>query len=123
MPLPSSPHWAPTITMPAMSWSQSTALAAAARNGGASSSQRESSNGSGVCAAATGVGAGVGQVELALQAPVVAEHRQRVAAHLVQPRDRAVADLGAQLRVRPRVPLVLGDVRRAPALLARSGSW
>ena len=88
---------------------------AAARSAGCRPPSGRRRTGPACCAAATGDG----DVELVLQAAVVAEHRQRVAAHLVQPRDRPVADLAAQLGVRARVPLVVGDVRGPPALLIR----
>ena len=67
---------------------------------------------------------GSGSVARGSQAPVVAEHRQRIAAHLVQPRHRPVADLLLRSSASgPVVPLVLRDVRGGAALAARSGSW
>src|ERR671918_479420 len=87
-PLPSSPHWAPTMTMPAIS-GVSLGAASPVPRGAAALPERI------VLGAAGGRRSG-GQDELAVAPLVVAEHRQRLAAHLVQPRDRARPDLGDQ---------------------------
>src|SRR3954452_24771319 len=79
---PSSPHWAPTTTMPGISSSE-------CRSGGSQ------------------IGNGPAQVG--------AEERQRVAAHLHQPRDRPCADLLRQLVGRQ----VRRDDDRALVLVAR----
>src|SRR5918992_1280097 len=86
LPLPSSPHWAPTITIPAIAVVQSSwrfSWPAGPRSA----------------------------VEGAL---VVAPHGQRLAAHLVQPRDGA----GADLRLERVVREVRGQQHRLPVLVA-----
>src|SRR4051794_33434956 len=79
LPFPSSPHWAPTIAMPAMPSAES---------------RRR-------LAVAAGRGEGLDlQVVGHLDAPalVLAEQRQRLAAHLEQPGHGALLDLLAQRR-------------------------
>ncbi len=109
-PLPSSPHWAPTITMPAIARSQSKDRRprppAVARRGRRALPERV------LVLVARGSGR---EHEVAVAALVLAEHRQRPAAHLVQPGDRARADLGGQ-RV---VVEVRGQEQRPVVLVAR----
>src|SRR5215208_5861628 len=106
LPLPSSPHWAPTITMPGMPWVQSRDCllpVGAGRLGGSPV---------GACRAAfpeplvvrapaprpaRGHRRRLRQHELAVLSVVVAVHPQRHAAHLVDPRHGAHADLGLEL--------------------------
>src|SRR4051794_38593041 len=100
LPLPSSPHWAPRITIPLIGGGEDCRGAASRRAavgdgrglvpaGGPCRLPREAVVG-GRCRVLLGHD---GQPELLLLAPVLAVHGQRVAAHLVQPRDRPGADL------------------------------
>src|SRR3954467_10137489 len=84
LPLPSSPHCAPTMTKPAMSLSECTSGGGLPAGGGA--------------ARGLAVGRELRLRQLELLAVVGAAEQQRVAAHLDQPRHRALADLFAQLR-------------------------
>src|SRR3954453_14970324 len=105
LPLPSSPHWAPTMTKPAMS--------------------DECRGGAGLPARAglrrgLAVGGGFGPVgpplrglrRLKLGAVVVAAQQERVTAHLDQARHRPLTDLLAQL-----VLLQVGGDHHGPAVL------
>src|SRR5215216_1398451 len=85
LPLPSSPHWAPTMTMPAISRSVY----------GASPVPRAVPGAFPECVV-VGLGGTRGQDELSLAAVVRAEHGKRLAAHLVQARNRSRTDLGDQ---------------------------
>src|SRR5829696_4221016 len=93
-PLPSSPHWAPMMTMPAISRVSLRGVPTpglAVRRRAVVPGERR-----------------LGRDEARLEAAVLAEHRLRVAADLVDPGDGALPDLVAQ-----RLVAVLGDeVRR-----------
>src|SRR5215216_5885809 len=84
LPLPSSPHWAPMMTMPAISDCSLRSERRAARARLAVRRLRVPFAG------------GLGQRVRRLQPPILAEHRLRVAADLVDPRHRAIPDLVPQ---------------------------
>src|SRR3954470_14968738 len=116
LPLPSSPHWAPTITMPAI-WAWS--LRGPPRRAGARLSVRGRLSVRRrfvVPRARPRLGS---LRQLVRHAPLVAQvHVHRLPAHLVQPGDRPVADLLAQRRVALQRDQVRGHEHRAPVLVA-----
>src|SRR5215207_6141201 len=107
LPLPSSPHWAPMMTMPAISDCSLRSERRAPR-------ARLAVRGLGVPLARR-----LRERVRGLQPPVLAEHRLGIAAGLVQPRHRAVPDLLAQRVVALQRHEVRGEQDRLSLLVAR----
>src|SRR4051794_3139547 len=111
LPLPSSPHWAPTITMPAI---RACSLRGPPRRTGAGLAVGKR------LVLPCGRGGGRRAVRQAVRDAtlVVAVQVHRLAAHLPQPRHGAVADLRAQIVVALARDEVGGQQHRPPVLVA-----
>ena len=115
LPLPSSPHWAPMITMPAMSCGQSTRRRAGGRRRSAGGLRRPSARRRRLARAAGRLAAARTPVAR-WSSPNIG---LRIAADLVHARHRAVADLVAQRVVAVDRDQVRRQQDRLAVLVAR----